>query len=89
MKKQKKIKTLVFRRETQVIFDPEVITDKEAERALINQALEKGYVPLNPTIKDYGNGLKIAHCLCAYAGKKQAKEIGVIRKKLDKLKFIQ
>jgi len=75
-----KDKTLTFSHYKAFTFNPQKTSDKEAKKSLANQLWDKGYVPLDITIDGYSSYRRLVSCVCAYAGKKQARKIGAFKK---------
>lgn len=65
-----------------MFFDPNTITDEASLALFIEQCFSQGYVPMAPRVVRYSEVGKIemtckVQAMCAYAGKKMARKIGV------------
>ena len=76
---------IVFRHYKEMMFDPNMMSNKEAGEALKEDCFKNGYVPMNLFFRDdfdelkvEQTGYRIASVICGYAGKKKAREIGYL-----------
>lgn len=79
MAKIKKYKVYTFRHLRYVECLENTVSDEELKNKLLEDCFTRGYIPMD--IKFYTkdnnfNKIRMCHCICAYAGKKQARIIG-------------
>jgi len=81
----KQEKLIVFRHWGYNYFSSK-ISEKVVRNKIVNDLFDKGYVPLNVTIEKVKKGIKKIKYHYGYAGKKQARKIGI--QKIDEPKII-
>lgn len=75
-----KEKTITFRHLRSVECVKDSVSDEMLKNKLIEDCLVRGYVPMDIKFTDRIDDsvkVRVCHCLCGYAGKKQARIIGV------------